>query len=53
MRFYRKHEWQITNYAVIAYAALAAPLAVGSESWRTWVSWFAVVLVLLAAGQAL
>jgi hypothetical protein len=53
MRFYRSHQWQVTYYAVIAYAALAAaPIAVPRGRWRDWVTVFAAVLVLLAGLQA-
>jgi hypothetical protein len=55
MRSLRDHEWLITNYAMIAYAALvAAPLLVGEKRcyWRGGVNVGAVVLVLLAFFQA-
>jgi hypothetical protein len=53
MRFYRNHQWQITYYTVLAYAALVvAPLGVPVGRWRNWVSWFSFFLVLLAAVQA-
>jgi hypothetical protein len=53
MRFHLNHQWLITNYAVIAYAALAAtPLSVRCCSWRTVASVLAFVLVLAVAFQA-
>jgi hypothetical protein len=53
MRFYRNLEWQITYYTVLAYAALVvAPLGVPRGRWRNRVSWFAILLVVLAALQA-
>jgi hypothetical protein len=52
MRFRLNHQWLITNYAVIAYAALvAAPALVACGRSRT-VNVVAVVLVLLVAWQA-
>jgi hypothetical protein len=53
MRFYRSHQWQITYYAVIAYAALAtAPRLVRRGAWRGPVSGVALLLVIGAAWQA-
>jgi hypothetical protein len=53
MRLYRSHQWQITYYAVIAYAALAtAPGLVNRGAWRYLVSGVALFLVIGAAWQA-
>jgi hypothetical protein len=53
MRSLRNHEWQITYYAVITYAALAAaPLLVNGHSLRALLNLFAFVLVWLVALQA-
>jgi hypothetical protein len=53
-RFLRGQQWQVTNYTLIAYAALAvAPTWLEPDSWRSWASWGAFGLALLAAGQAL
>jgi hypothetical protein len=57
MRFLKKHEWLITNYAVIAFAALAiTPTLVDKGKWHwlwlDFVSVFAFVLVVLAGLQA-
>jgi hypothetical protein len=55
MRFYRNHEWLVTYYAMLAYAALAAaPKLVDKDrdAWRFWVSLLALGLVLLVALQA-
>jgi hypothetical protein len=43
MRFERSLQWQITNYAVLAYAALTATSVVlALAGWGTWVRWIAV-----------
>jgi hypothetical protein len=53
MRSLRDHQWLITNYAVIAYAALVgAPKLVPHGSWRFSVSLLAIVLVVTVAFQA-
>jgi hypothetical protein len=53
MRCLRKREWQLTNYAVLGYGALAgAPFFVENEEWRNSVGVCAFVLVLLVALQA-
>jgi hypothetical protein len=50
IRFFKGQQWQVTNYALIAYAALAAvPSWVEPDSWlygwRSWVSWGTLGLV--------
>jgi hypothetical protein len=52
-RFLREHQWQITNYVLIAYAALtAAPEWLDPDScWRSLTSLFAIVLMSLAGVQ--
>ena len=53
LRFFKGQQWRVTNYALIAYAALAAaPSWVEPESWRSGVSCIAsglVVATFLAA----
>jgi hypothetical protein len=49
-RFLTGHQWRVSNYALLAFAAItAAPSWVDEDSWldsgRSWVSVFAFVLV--------
>jgi hypothetical protein len=52
MRFFAKHEWLITNYAVIAYAALVGGPFLADKEWHDILRVFAFLLVIVTAYQA-
>ena len=52
IRFFKSQQWHVTNYALLAYVALAAaPLWM--PTWKSLASFFCAVLVAAAAALAL
>jgi hypothetical protein len=52
-RFFWSHQWQVTNYVLIALSVLAAaPTFVGLASWPYWAKWTAFLPVCFAVGMA-
>jgi hypothetical protein len=53
IRFFKGQQWHLTNYALIAFAALAAaPDWVERASWKSYAPWVAILLIGLAGAVA-